>query len=89
MKKNYSIYNQAGDGCFELPEEVVNEYPNMGTDKVLEVIKARALKEAMDAGVNIDLDKEVESFILPVEQQAEILGVSLPQALIGSPRIPH
>lgn len=89
MKKNYSIYNQAGDGCFELPEEVVNEYPNMETDKVLEVIKARALKEAMDAGVNIDLDKEVESFILPVEQQAEILGVSLPQALIGSPRIPH
>ena len=89
MKNAYSIYNQAGDRVFDLPVEVLDEFPNMEVDKILDIIKARAIKEAVDGGVNLDLDKEIESFMLPLEQQAEVLGIPMPQALSSGPRLPQ
>jgi hypothetical protein len=89
MKNNYSIYNQAGDRTYDLPGEVLDEFPNMEVDKVLELIKTRAIKDALDSNINLDLDKEIDMFMLPVKQQAEVLGIPVPQALVSEPRLPQ
>lgn len=84
MKRFYSIFGTSSDP-YELPEEVLAEYPNMALEDILEAIKVKAIQEN---GGLFDLDKEVEVFMLPLEQQAEVLGVPLPSALASGPRTP-
>lgn len=85
LSKFYPITQLSRD-YYELPEEVLVEYPDAPLESVIEIIKAKAVEEA---GGMYDLDKEVEAFLLTPEQQAEVLGISLPAALASPPRNPN
>lgn len=78
--------SQLSNDSYELPEEVLAEYPNVPLESIIEALKAKATEEV---GGIYDLDKEVESFMCPVDVQAEILGVPLPPILASAPRNPN
>lgn len=84
MKRFFSMFGASLDP-YELPEEVLLEYPNMPLEDVIEAIKVRAIQE--NNGL-FDLDKEVETFLLPMDQQADVLGVAIPAQLASGPRTP-
>lgn len=77
---------QLSKDYYELPEEVLAEYPGVPVESIIEALKAKAIEEA---GGMYDLDKEIEYLTLTLEQQAEWLSIPLPPALASAPRNPN